>query len=174
MLRTRKVSCFPFPNFCFFLQIPINHLDFPLVICKIRLMSSVSAYFRRETGAKPTRLISTRMPDVRGNNLKWKPFCPIHEFSNTWQYVNVFTYCSCWEEQSFCHCFHHDECAMHDGNVIYAVVQEIASSSGLHSCTSESRLNMSSFRLLIISILFQHPLRNSIEFRYFWIHDFRF
>ena len=43
---------------------------------------------------------------------------------------------------------------MYDGNVIYAVVQEIAGSSGLHSRASESKLDSTSFRSLIFFLLF--------------------
>ena len=39
---------------------------------------------------------------------------------------------------------------MYDGNVIYAVVQEIAGSSGLHPRASESKLDSTSFRSLIV------------------------
>lgn len=90
-----------------------------------------------------------------GNNFKWNLFCSIYEFSNLYLTVcQLFNYCSCWEEQSFCHCIHHDECAMYDGNVIYAVVQEIAGSSGLHSRASESKLDSTSFRSLIFFYYF--------------------
>ena len=43
---------------------------------------------------------------------------------------------------------------MYDGNVIYAVVQEIAGSSGLHSRASESKLDSTSFRSLIFFYYF--------------------
>lgn len=43
---------------------------------------------------------------------------------------------------------------MYDGNVIYAVVQEIAGSSGLHSRASESTLDSTSFRSLIVFYYF--------------------
>lgn len=92
---------------------------------------------------------------VCGNNFKWNLFCSIYEFSNLYLTVwQLFNYCSCWEEQSFCHCIHHDECTMYDGNVIYAVVQEIAGSSGLHSRASESTLDSTSFRSLIVFYYF--------------------
>ena len=39
---------------------------------------------------------------------------------------------------------------MYDGNVIYAVVQEIAGSSGLHPRASEITLDSTSFRSLIV------------------------
>lgn len=110
-----------------------------------------------------------------GNNFKWNLFCSIYEFSNLYLTVcQLFNYCSCWEEQSFCHCIHHDECAMYDGNVIYAVVQEIAGSSGLHPRASEITLDSTSFRSLIVFLFLflWYQLQTSIEERYVWIFLF--
>lgn len=112
---------------------------------------------------------------VCGNNFKWNLFCSIYEFSNLYLTVcELFNYCSCWEEQSFCHCIHHDECAMYDGNVIYAVVQEIAGSSGLHPRASEITLDSTSFRSLIVFLFLflWYQLQTSIEERYVWIFLF--
>lgn len=143
------VSFYRFPrtfqsSFAFFAR---QSLCFPLVLCARNLCAEGQNW--------SSRVCLTFDHWVCGNNFKWNLFCSIYEFSNLYLTVcQLFNYCSCWEEQSFCHCIHHDECAMYDGNVIYAVVQEIAGSSGLHSRASESTLDSTSFRSLIVFYYF--------------------